>query len=131
MEDQRFAWQPNGSNTSCRAETEGKSEKFAVATAKAMKSTAKLFEILKEGNIPLVGIIECSLKAGAGMLQPEITNEDLANYLENSFTKIASDMKNVEEDVSKVKQIAIELRYLEGIEKVDAAYKTFIKGAEL
>ena len=130
MGDQRFAWQPNGSNTSCRAETEGKSKKFAVATAKAMKSTAKLFEILKEGNIPLVGIIECSLKAGAGMLQPEITNEDLANYLENSFTKIASDMKNVEEDVSKVKQIAIELRYLEGIEKVDAAYKTFIKGAE-
>ena len=130
MADPRFAWKSLSSNASTGAERRENSKKFAVATAKAMKSTARLFEVLKDGNIPLVGIIDCALKAGAGMLQPEITNEELANYLENSFSKIASDMKNVEEDVSKVKKIAIELRYLDGIEKVDAAYKTFIKGAE-
>ena len=100
MGDQRFAWQSNGSNTSSRAKKGGKSKTFAVATAKAMKSTAQLFEILKEGNIPLVGIIGCSLKAVASMLQPEITNEELANYLENSLSKIASDVKNFEEDIS-------------------------------
>ena len=109
-----------------KRERENKSKQLA---AKSLKATAWLLETLKVGNIPLVGIIEGALRAGASMLHPELTNEDLANNLEDSLSKIANDMKNVEEDVSKVKQIAIELRYLEGIEKVDAAYKTFIKGA--
>ena len=125
MEVKRFAFED---------ERTKKLNKFASATAIAMKSTARLIKFLKDGNIPLIGIpisiIAGALEAGGSMLQPKVTNEKLAIYLENSFSKIASDMKNIEEDVSKVKQIAIELRYLEGIEKVDSAYKTFIKGAK-
>ena len=110
MGDSRFAWQPLGSYACIGAERGKKVKQLAVGAAKAMKVTARVLEILKEGNIPLVGIIEGALNTGASMLQPEFTNEDLVNYLENSFSKIASDLKNVEEDVSKVKQIAIELR---------------------
>lgn len=49
--------------------------------------------------------------------------------VQSSFKLIADDMKKLETDMSDVKRLAIECRFLDGIEKVDAAFKTFIRGA--
>lgn len=98
--------------------------------AKALRSTSGIFKVLKDGNIPLVGIIECALKGGASMLHAETSNEDLHGTIQNSFSMITKDIKNIEEEVSKIKSIVGDIRYLDGIEKVDAAYQSFINGSQ-
>ena len=94
MGDSRFRYSVS-SNASIKSTREKNRSKIATSTAKALKSTSRLFEVLKDGNIPLVGILDGALKAGAGMLQPEISNEDLSCYLENSFSMIATDLKKI------------------------------------
>ena len=109
-------------------------------TAKAMRMTSVVFDTLKDCGIPvvspIVGVLGGALKIGSSLLDPIPTNADLLinvrriqKDVQSSFENIARDMKRIQSDINDIKQVTIELRYVDGIEKVNAYFETFIDGA--
>jgi hypothetical protein len=112
------------------------SKKWAQPTAMALRSTSLILATLTEG-IPLVGILGGALQLGSALLDPQPSNSEMNNNIgaiknevQSSFKLIAKDMKKIEDDVSEIKRIVIESHYLDGIEQVDASFRTFVDGAQ-
>ena len=113
---------------------------WAEPTAIALKITGKIIGSLPP--FPGQSIIFGAFNLGVSILNPDPTladirrsGEDIKKEIKKTFSEISSEIKNVSEQltqvdqkISEILQIVTEIRFREGIEKIDAVYENFIDG---
>ena len=77
-----------------------------------------------------------ALKMASGVLDPKPLLSDVRKELENSLLSMSTELRALDEELKSTKGLvlesfllALDSRYKRGIERVEAAYKAFLKGA--
>ena len=125
-----------------------RSQEWAEPAGKAMGATASIFSAFT--FVPGMGIIGGALKIGSSILNPTATVHDLnrlekemvydfraikeeikqsAQIMSKDMMKIQSDLSDVKDMTSKTYNLVLNSSYKEGIDRIDAAFETYISGS--
>ena len=125
-----------------------RSQEWAEPVGKAMGATAAIFSAFS--FVPGMGIIGGALKLGSSILNPTVTLHDMnrlekelvgdfgtikvelkqsAKVMSEDMMKIKSDLLHVKDTVSKTYDMILDSSYKEGIDRVDAAFETYVMGS--
>ena len=125
-----------------------RSQEWAEPVGQAMGATAAIFSAFS--FVPGMGIIGGALKLGSSILNPIATLHDVnrlekelvedfgaikeemkhsAKVMSEDMIKIKSDLLNVKDTVSKTYDMVLDSSYKEGIDRVDAAFDTYVMGS--
>ena len=98
-------------------------------------------EIAGECGVPVIGLVGQALSVGADLLSDSGTeivqiDSQLGRNLQQTLNKLSKKMDVISEGIDDIKKIAeatqqlvADIRYKDGIEKIDAAYETLMQGA--
>ena len=126
-----------------------RSQEWAEPVGKAMGATAAIFSAFS--FVPGMGIIGGALKLGSSILNPTVTLHDMnrleqelvgdfeaikeeikqsAKIMSEDMMKIESSLLQVKDTVRKTYDMVLDSSYKEGIDRVDAAFETYVKNSK-
>ena len=110
-------------------------KKWAPKLATSLKVTGEAVSSVGSW-IPGVGMIGGALKLASGVLDPKPLLSDIRKELEYQLQSMSNDLRALDDELKATKGLVLETfllaldsRYKRGIERVEAAYKAFLIGA--
>ena len=110
-------------------------KKWAPKLATSLKLTGEAVSSVGSW-IPGVGMIGGALKLASGVLDPKPLLSDIRKELEYQLQSMSNDLRALDDELKATKGLVLETfllaldsRYKRGIERVEAAYKAFLNGA--